>query len=191
VSSRAAKLRQWRKPWKPESWWRFNWMREAIFQLQQAEELGSFAHVALALESRIEGRGFGISLQDWGKLPAEARCGRGLPAWTSGEATVEIVKVKPGLPWRHPEILKMPELWDTCQGELLRGSGTSPRERSVLQSTKLKGVRYLKSMLTSDGEMQNLEFAQLVCKFALIQYFLTMFPFGMIMFILYHWECVI
>ena len=26
---------------------------------------------------------------------------------------------------------EMPELCDTCQGELLTGSGTSPRERSV------------------------------------------------------------
>ena len=53
-------------------------------------------------------------------------------------------------------MLEMPELWDTCGGELLTGSGTSPRERSVLQSTKLKGVGDLKRVLTSDMEMQSL-----------------------------------
>jgi hypothetical protein len=56
----------------------------------------------------------------------------------------------------------MSEPWDTCQGKLLRGSGTSQRKRSVLQSTKLKGVGDLKSIWTSDMEMQSLEFAQLI-----------------------------
>ena len=43
-----------------------------------------------------------------------------------------------------PKMLEMPELWDTCQGKLLTGNGTSPRERSLLQSTKLKelDIRY-------------------------------------------------
>lgn len=50
----------------------------------------------------------------------------------------DAVKVEPGLPWRpqhfeHNRVRYLPE-------ELLRGSGTSPRERAVLQSTKLKGV---------------------------------------------------
>ena len=35
---------------------------------------------------------------------------------------------------------KKPEPWDTFWGKLITGSGTSPRERIVLQSTKLKGV---------------------------------------------------
>lgn len=39
-------------------------------------------------------------------------------------------------------MLEMPELWDKCGGKLSTGSGTSPRERIVLESTKLKGVRY-------------------------------------------------
>ena len=46
----------------------------------------------------------------------------------------EAVKLKPELPW------------DSCPGKLLTGSGTSPGERNVLQSTKLKGVRDLKSI---------------------------------------------
>lgn len=49
-------------------------------------------------------------------------------------------------------MLEMPELWDTYPGGLLTGSGTSPRERSVLQPTKLKGVEDLKGTLTSDLE---------------------------------------
>jgi hypothetical protein len=70
-----------------------------------------------------------------------------------------------------PEILEMPDLCDTCWGELLTGSGTSPREGSVLQSitsTKLKGVRDVKSPVTSEVEMQSLESAQLVFCLALI-----------------------
>jgi hypothetical protein len=60
-----------------------------------------------------------------------------------------------------------------CQRELLARSGISPRERSVLQSSRLKGVGNLKSTLTSDIVMQNLEFALLGLSFAFIQYFLT------------------
>jgi hypothetical protein len=58
-------------------------------------------------------------------------------------------------------MLEMPEPWNTCQGKLLTGNGPSPGERSLLQSTKMKGVGDLKSTLTSDMEMQSLEFAQL------------------------------
>jgi hypothetical protein len=36
--------------------------KEAMLQPQQAAELGSFGHVVLSLESRIEERGYGISL---------------------------------------------------------------------------------------------------------------------------------
>ena len=66
----------------------------------------------------------------------------------------------------------MPEPGDTCQGELLTGSGTSPSQRSVLQSTKLKGIGDLKSPLTSDIEMLSLEFAGFQCGFGLV------FPHG-------------
>ena len=37
-------------------------------------------------------------------------------------------------------MLEMSESCDTCRGKLLTRSGTSQRERIVLQSTKLKGV---------------------------------------------------
>ena len=61
------------------------------------------------------------------------------------------------------------------------------QKRSV--STKLNRVGALKSIETSDMEMQGLEFAQLVFSLALIQYFLTMLPFlhfEMVMYILCH-----
>ena len=83
-------------------------------------------------------------------------------------------------------MLEMPEPWDTCQGEMLTGSGNSPRERSMLVH---KDERNWISALTSDMEMQSLEFAQLVFDRVFVQYFLTMFPslgFGMIMYILCH-----
>ena len=55
--------------------------------------------------------------------------------------------------------MEIPKLWDTCQEELLTGSEISPRERSVLQSTKLNGGGDVESIMTSDMEMQSLEFA--------------------------------
>jgi hypothetical protein len=51
---------------------------------------------------------------------------------------------------------------------LLTESGTSPGKRSLFKSTKIKkGVGNLKTTLTSDMEMQSLEFAQLVSCLAL------------------------
>jgi hypothetical protein len=87
-------------------------------------------------------------------------------------------------------MLEMPELWDTCQGKLLTGSGTSPSERSMLLSTKMEGIGELKYALTSDMETQSLEFSQLVFSLALVQYFFTMLPslsFGTVMYILCHY----
>ena len=62
-------------------------------------------------------------------------------------------------------MLEMSDSWGTCQEELLTGSGTSPRERSVLLSTEVKRVGDLK---ISDMEMQSLEFAQLGFGLALV-----------------------
>lgn len=47
-------------------------------------------------------------------------------------------------------IFGMPEPWNTCQEKLPTGSRTSPRERSMLPSTNLKGVGDLKSVLKSE-----------------------------------------
>ena len=49
-------------------------------------------------------------------------------------------------------------------------SGTSPRERSTVQSIKLKGAGHLERVLTSDMKIQCLEFAQLVFSLALVQH---------------------
>ena len=54
---------------------------------------------------------------------------------------------------------------------------------------RAKGAEDLKSALTSDMEIQNLQFALLGSGIALVQYFLTMLPFllcGMVMYILCH-----
>jgi hypothetical protein len=74
-------------------------------------------------------------------------------------------------------MLEIPELCDGCQGKLITESGTSPRERSVLLLTKLKGVEGMKNILTSAVEMQSLEFAQLGFGFVVGQCFLTMLSF--------------
>lgn len=55
------------------------------------------------------------------------------------------------------------------------GCGTSLRERSVLQSIKVKEVGDLKIILALD--IQKLEFSLLVFGFALFLYFLTMYHF--------------
>jgi hypothetical protein len=56
---------------------------------------------------------------------------------------------------------------------MLTGNGNSPGEKSLLQSTAMKGVGDLKSVLTSDMEMQDLEFVQLAFGLAFVQYFPT------------------
>ena len=71
------------------------------------------------------------------------------------------MKLKPALPWKSQDVGHA-SARDTCSEKLLMENGTRPRQRSVLQPTKLNGVRDLKSILTSDMEMQTLEFAQLV-----------------------------
>ena len=80
----------------------------------------------------------------------------------------ETVEVKHVLPWRPQEVgngrimgylLRKPTDW--CR--------TSPRERRVLQLTKLKGAGDLRSALTSDLEVQSLESAPVVVSRALIQ----------------------
>jgi hypothetical protein len=57
---------------------------------------------------------------------------------------------------------------------LLRNAASNSKERNVLQSTKLKGARDLKNILTSDMETLSLQFAQLIFDLAFVQYFLIM-----------------
>ena len=85
------------------------------------------------------------------------------------------MKVKPGLPWRPQDVGDARTV-----GYLLRKTAnrewTSLRERSVLQSTKMKEVGDLKIILTLDMEMQSLVFAQLAFSPTLVQRFLTLLP---------------
>lgn len=69
------------------------------------------------------------------------------------------------------KMLEMPEPGDTCQGEPLTGSGTSPGGRSVLQSDKLGGKGH-RSLLTLEVSLQESELALLVFCLALGQHFL-------------------
>jgi hypothetical protein len=55
-------------------------------------------------------------------------------------------------------MLEMPEPWEIYNDELLAGYRNNPRQRSVLQSTKLR-VGDLRSVLTSDMEIYGSEFA--------------------------------
>lgn len=77
----------------------------------------------------------------------------GVPAWTFVQRgyCVKLQNWSLGC-LKDPKRLEMPELWDTCWGELLTRNGNNLEERSVLQRTKLKGVGDLKSILTSDAE---------------------------------------
>jgi hypothetical protein len=96
----------------------------------------------------------------------------------------EVVKLM--LPWRS-ENVRDARVVGYLLKKASRESETSPRERIVLHSTKLKEVGNLKGISTSDVEMQRLEFAQLVFSLALVQYCLTMLSsicFGMGMHIL-------
>lgn len=68
-------------------------------------------------------------------------------------------------------MLEVTESWDTCQGKLQTRCGISPRERTMLQSAKVKGVGNLKSYLISDGDA---EFR--VCHARCYSYVDTVFP---------------
>lgn len=58
-------------------------------------------------------------------------------------------------------MLEVQEPWDPCQGKLNAGSGTGPREGSVLWLVKLGGQSHVSQPLTLDTELQDLEFALL------------------------------
>ena len=69
-------------------------------------------------------------------------------------------------------MFEMPELWDICQGKLLIGSGTSPRERSLPQSTKMKEMEICQECL--DIRYGNAEFG--VCPTSFWSCFGLVFP---------------
>lgn len=113
-------------------------------------------------------------------------CGRAVLQGGHEKPLGKAVKVKPGWAALEPQ-----DIGDArAVGYLPRIANRAwnqPRERSVLQLTKLK--RDLKSTSPSDREMQSLEFAQLVFNPALVPHFLTrlfFLPFRMVMYTLCH-----
>ena len=101
----------------------------------------------------------------------------------------EAVKVKPGLPWRSQDV-RDESVMEYLQRRTLTGSGTSPREGSVLLSTKPNGFGDVERILTLDMEMHSWEFVQLVFSLAVVQYFLAMLPplnFGRVIYTLCHY----
>ena len=114
---------------------------------------------------------------------------QGCPCWGSREATVWSC-----WSWSldclgDSKMLEMPELFDNSREELLTGSGTSPRERSVLQSTKLIEAGDLNAGQTIARKCRVWGWPD-VFGLALVQYFLAMIPclcLGMIMYILSHY----
>lgn len=85
-------------------------------------------------------------------------------------------------------MLEMSEPWNVCQGEWHRGSGNSPRQRTVLQSAKLEGWVHV-SPLVLDKELQELG----VCSTLFLSGFGAVFPrfatmplFGMVLYTLCH-----
>ena len=86
-----------------------------------------------------------------------------------GSQTLEQKAVKLKLPWRSQNVRD-----DRVMEYLLRKDANNPGERSLLQSTAMKGVGELNSVLTLDMKMQHLEFAQLAFGLEFVQYFPTM-----------------
>ena len=77
---------------------------------------------------------------------------------------------------------KTPKPQDTCWGKLLTGSGTSPRQRIVLQSTKLKGVGH---------QTWRCRVWSLPSWFLALSIIPSLWCFGMVMYILWCWKYVI
>lgn len=73
----------------------------------------------------------------------------------------------------EPTVLERPESCDICQRELQTVWKRSEREQYAAD-VKLEGAENLKSPLTSNMEMQNLEFALQCFCLALVQYSSTM-----------------
>lgn len=78
-------------------------------------------------------------------------------------------------------MLEISGWWDDLQTDC----GSSPKERSMFQSTKLKWVGNPKNISTSNMEMQGWEFALLAFLLVLAQYFFIMLhflPFRIVMY---------
>lgn len=84
-------------------------------------------------------------------------------------------------------MLEMLELWEYLPRKTATREWNQSRRKKYVAVSKDERVRDLKSTLTSDMEMRNLEFVLLLFGIALFQYFLTMLSFlpsRMVMYIL-------
>ena len=82
--------------------------------------------------------------------------------------------IKMTLPWIPLDNREVSEPQDTWLRKATNREQNQPKRLKFLESSKLKGVGDLQSALTSDMEMQGLDFAQLTFGHALVQYFLNM-----------------
>lgn len=128
----------------------------AMFQSQQAAELGSFQHVVLlALESRTGRKGLWdlpllLRKATWGQA-----CGRGVPERRLRERIVWSYEGEVWIAIENPQEVRDARAVRYLLRKVVTREWNQPK-RKVLQSTKVTGVGDLKSILTSDMEMQNL-----------------------------------
>lgn len=148
--------------------------------------------MVLVLESRIQKPSCRFSLHSEGTLLGQGIC-QGCP-WMKVERGHSVKLWMQSLNFiRNANILEQPELWDTRQAELWTGCGSSPKEKSVFQSTKLKEVEIWKVLgHQTFVRCKSLKFAQLGFDLALAQYFFTMLPFPHFGMVKYNWcHCIL
>jgi hypothetical protein len=90
-----------------------------------------------------------------------------------GSQTLEQETVKVKLPWRPFDVRGVRAVGCLLRNTAIREWNQPRRKKFVSVNKDEKGVEDLESGLTSDMEMQSLEFAHLVSGLAFVQYFLT------------------
>lgn len=141
-------------------------------QQHQAAEHGSFGHLALALESRIWERGYGVSPVTKGERWRQLCCRR-VPHRGQERALCESEAWSLDYLGAYKRS-KMPELWGPSWGELQTDCETSLRETSVSQPTKAKG-KTSEECFDIGVETQSWP-PPSVLSLALVQYFLAVLP---------------
>lgn len=102
----------------------------------------------------------------------------------------DVVNIKSGLCWRTPDVGEASTLGYLPKTAIGR-AWNQPIGEGLSQSRNLEGIGDLKSPLTADMVMQDLEFFLLGFTLALVPYFFTILPFlpfVMVMSILCHWK---
>ena len=72
----------------------------------------------------------------------------------------EVIKLKPELPWR-PQGAGDARVMGYLLKEAANGEGDQPKRKKCVAVNKAERIGDLKSVLTSDMDVQSLEFAQL------------------------------